>query len=354
MRDQRLSSGKRLLWVVPAICLSCSVSLQAASRAEPYLKKSDDWFVGAEGRRMADNILTWQTREAIWPKNTDTVSKPYTGRIEKLNGIFDNGATTGELRFLARAFRVTNDDRYRKAFERGLDAILKAQYPTGGWPQALPPGSGYSRHITFNDDAMVRLTYFIRDVGRSDSFDFVDSDRRTAARVAFDRGIECILKSQIVINGMKTVWCAQHDEKDLRPRPARSYELPSLSGAESAGILHLLMSIDNPSPAIVEALEAGVQWYESAKLTGIRQDRIDGNKVIVKDPAAPPLWARFYEIETARPFFCGRDGVKKYDISEIEAERRNGYAWYGDWGREVFADYAEWKKRPVAKEIPNP
>lgn len=330
--------------VIAGFLLGCSICL-AAPKADSYLKNSDDWFAGAEGRRIADNILTWQTKEGVWPKNTDTTTQPYSGRIEDLKGIFDNGATTGELRFLARSIRTTKDDRYRKAFDRGLDTILKVQYPTGGWPQAVPPGTGYSRHITFNDDAMVRLMNFVRDVARSPDFDFVDAARCKAAAAAFDRGIECILKCQIITGGKKTVWCAQHDEKDLHPRPARSYELPSLSGAESAPILRLLMSLDNPSPKIVEAIEAGVQWYQGAKLTGIRQDKIDGNKVIVKDPAAPPLWARFYEIETGRPFFCGRDGVKKYDISQIEAERRNGYAWYGEWGQTVFAEYAKWKQR---------
>lgn len=347
----RLRFCNRVLSIGCAL-LCFNASLGAASRAEPYLKKSDDWFAGVEGRRVADNILTWQTKQGIWPKNTDTTTRPYSGKLEDLKGIFDNSATTGELRFLARAVRVTKDDRYRVAFDRGLDAILKVQYPTGGWPQELPPGPGYSRHITFNDDAMVRLMIFVRDVARSPDYGFVDPDRRKAAAAAFDRGIECILKCQIVTGGKKTVWCAQHDEKDLRPRSARSYELPSLSGAESVGILRLLMSLDNPSPKVVEAIEAGVQWYQSAKLTGIRQDKVDGNKVIVKEPSAPPLWARFYEIETSRPFFCGRDGIKKYDIREIDAERRNGYAWYGDWGREVFAEYVKWKQRLKSTDNP--
>ena len=65
--------------------------------------------------------------------------------------------------------------------------------------------------------------------------------------------------------------------------------------------------------------------------------------MIVPDPNAPPLWARFYEIDTNRPFFCGRDGVKKYAMAEIEPERRNGYAWYGNWGRRVAERYARWK-----------
>jgi len=65
----------------------------------------------------------------------------------------------------------------------------------------------------------------------------------------------------------------------------------------------------------------------------------------VKDPSAPPLWARFYDIETGRPFFCGRDGVKKSTFAEIERERRNGYAWYGNWGERLAKDYAAWQIR---------
>jgi pectate lyase len=42
--------------------------------------------------------------------------------------------------------------------------------------------------------------------------------------------------------------------------------------------------------------------------------------------------------------FSGRDGVKKYDNSEIESERRNGYSWYGTWGEAVARRHAEWKQ----------
>jgi len=87
------------------------------------------------------------------------------------------------------------------------------------------------------------------------------------------------------------------------------------------------------------------RWFQAAKLTGIRQTSRDGDKVIVPDPDAPPLWARFYEIGTNRPIFSGRDGVVKYDVSQIEHERRNGYAWYGGWGAEVLAEWPRWKKK---------
>lgn len=327
--------------IAAALCLAT-----AFAGAEPDWKKltrnPDDWFRGAEGQRIVSNVLSWQSPQGSWPKNLDTTAAPFTGDPKTLKGTYDNGATTGELRFLACAFRVTGDERCRKAFLKGFDHILKAQYPTGGWPQFYPPGKQYHRHITFNDDAMVRLLYFLREVQR---FDFLDADRKQAAQNSFDRGIACILKCQVVVNGTPTVWCAQHDEITLEPRPARKYELVSLSGAESVSILRFLMSLDNPSPEIIRAVNAGVAWFDAVKLTGIRVETRDGNKVVVKDPNAPPLWARFYEIGTNRPFFCGRDGVKKYDIAEIEAERRNGYAWYGGWGARLPAEHTAWKAR---------
>jgi len=325
-----------------------------------------DWYRSAEARQIADNILSWQSPQGSWPKNVNTRRNPYSGDPNKIEGTFDNGATTGELRFLARAFNATGDRRLEQAFLKGLDHILKAQYPTGGWPQSYPPGDSYPRHITFNDGTMIRLMFLLREIAESPDYDFVDAKRRQAVKESVDRGIECILKCQIRVNPVRdtslegsglqekfsngvndklTVWCAQHDEVNYSPRPGRTYELVSLSGSESVGILRFLMSLDNPSPEIIRAIEAGVEWFESAKITGIRKKWVHGDKVIVKDPDAPPHWARFYEIETKRPIFSGRDGVKKYDVAEIEADRRKNYAWYGDWGKSVAKQYEKWKEQ---------
>ncbi len=330
--------------LIAILAVMCSRASARASWSD-YRDKPDQWYRSEEGIRIADNILSWQSAQGSWPKNVDTMSRAFSGDPDSLDGTFDNGATVGELRFLARAFRATGDRRYEQAFLKGLDHILEAQYPTGGWPQSYPPGRGYPRHITFNDGTMTRLMDFLREVETATDYEFVDPARREAARTAVRQGVGCILKCQVVVDGKRTAWCAQHDEIDYSPRPGRTYELVSLSGAESADILRFLMSLDDPSPEVAEAITAGVAWFESAKLTGIRQTRVDGDKVIVEDADARPLWARFYEIGTNRPIFCGRDGVQKYSLAEIEAERRNGYAWYGDWGRPVASEYAKWQKK---------
>ncbi len=326
-----------------ALMLLPTRSVQAA-RAADLSKRSDDWFGSTEGRETLDCILSWQTEHGDWPKNTDT-TKPYTGKRSELLGTFDNGATTGELRALARAFKKTGDQRYEKAFLKGFDHILKAQYSNGGWPQYYPLRKGYYNHITFNDNCMIRLMEFLRDLSRVEDYPFLDKGRRESAIKAIERGVDCIVKCQVVLKGTPTTWCAQHDEVTLAPAKARSYELPSLSGSESAGILRFLMSIDHPSPEVIRAVKAGVAWFDTAKIKGIRVESVKGDRQVIEDPTAPPVWARFYELETGRPMFCDRDGVIKYALKDIGHERRNGYAWYGNWGQGVAEQYAKWPHR---------
>jgi PelA/Pel-15E family pectate lyase len=346
--------ARAALFFIALLILLMAAHAWAASRAGTYLKKDDAWFAGDEGRRIAANILSWQAEAGDWPKNTDTATVPYSGEPAKLKGTFDNGATCDEIRFLGRAFLATRDEKCRDAAINGLDHILLAQYGNGGWPQTFPPGNGYPRYITFNDDAMVRLMNFVREISREERWIFVGEERRRKAGEAFEKGVQCILQCQIrdTKSGKLAVWCAQHDEKDFSPRPARSYELPSFSGSESVGVLRLLMSIEKPRPEIVAAVEGAVEWIKHSRIAGIKVVEVPDEKApkgkdkrVVEDADGPGLWARFYEIDSGRPFFCDRDGVKKYSLAEIGYERRNGYAWYGNWGEELLREYPQWKRK---------
>ena len=202
---------------------------------------------------------------------------------------------------------------------------------------------------------MVHLMTFLQQVAESNDYAFVDQARRQQAELAFDRGVQCILRCQIIVNGKRTAWCAQHDEKDYRPRAGRTFELVSLSGSESVDIVRLLMSIDQPSSAIIEAVQGAVIWFEQAKLLGIRvvkqpdeNSSSGSNKVVVNDAAARPMWARFYEIGTNKPIFCDRDGTPRTSLAEISYERRNGYGWLGYWPEGLLTqEYPAWAERWV-------
>ena len=324
--------------------------LAADESAHRFLKKPDSWFASEEAKKVAAIILSFQTDAGGWPKNTDTISKAYDGDRAKLVPTFDNKATVDELRFMARMLNATQDQTYRKSFDRGLAYVLTAQYPNGGWPQFFPLRKGYYDRITFNDGAMVRVLELVREVAADKTYGFLDGKTRDACRRAFDLGIACILKCQIVVDGKPTVWCAQHDEKTFAPAKARTYELPSFSGSESVGIVRLLMSLEKPTPEIRASIEGAIAWFEAHKVVGQRIDKVtdkDGkpNLVMVPDPKAPALWARFYDLKTGVPYVCDRDGIPKPQLADIGSERRNGYSWFGEYARDLLAkDYPKWKQ----------
>ena len=331
-------------------CLTLSPLLAADESARRFLNKPDSWFASAEAKQVAAIILSFQTDAGGWPKNTDTISKAYEGDRAKLQPTFDNKATVDELRFMARMVNATQDATYRKSFDRGLTYVLSAQYANGGWPQFFPLRKGYFDHITFNDGTMVRILHLVREVATEKTYTFLDAKTRVSCQRAFDLGITCILKCQIIVEGKPTVWCAQHDQQTFLPAKARSYELASFSGSESVGIVRLLMSIEKPTPEIRASIEGAVAWFEAHKVTGLRCDTEkdqDGkpNLIMVPDAKAPALWARFYDLQTGTPFVCDRDGIPKPKLAEIGYERRNGYDWFGEYARDLLSkDYPDWKK----------
>ncbi len=343
------------------VCLLLPLTAPAAIPWSAVPRQPDAWHATAEARAIADTVLLYQTPSGGWPKNRDMTRRPALtlpadGRnhTDITAPTIDNNATYTQIRFLVRVNAAHSNPRYDAAVRRGLDYLFTAQYPNGGWPQFYPLLPGYYTHITFNDDAMVGVLELLRDVAeRRAPFEKVEAAVRDRAATAVQQGIACILRCQIVVNGTKTAWCAQHDERTLAPAPARKYEHISLSGSESVGIVRFLMGVDQPSPEIIAAIRSAVTWLEKVKLTGLRVELIPApdlphgeDKRVVADPAAPPLWARFYEIGTNRPIFSGRDSIVRYTLAEVEAERRAGYSWYVDAPRKLLdRDYPVWAKK---------
>ena len=312
---------------------------------------------------VADNMLLFQRDYGGWPKHYHeekiNYSKIYaevekatiTDESNRNDGTIDNDATTKEIRYLLKAYQTTNNKKYLAAAERGIKYLLTAQYKNGGWPQFYPDLSSYRHEITYNDNAMINTMNVLYDLSVGNNyFDAVDQSLRKPAAEAVASGISCILKTQIKVNGKLTVWCAQYDEVTFQPAKARTYELPSLSGEESVDIVLFLMRLPDPSSEVKNAIISAVEWFKKSKISGIEWTSVKDataakgfDRVVVKDVNGE-LWARFYEIETNEPFFCGRDGIKKKSVAEIEYERRTGYAWYGKWPKDLIEKkYVEWQ-----------
>ena len=328
--------------------------------------RKDQRFQPEQIIHIAENLLKFQNKDGGWPTNLDWLAKIDVAEITRIrNGSvggssFDNRNVYSQIDYLLQVFRETGLPHFRDSAIGGLNYILQQQRPSGGWR-----GNDVDA-ITFNDDVMVGIMRLLLKVRQGQSqFDSLDRELKAAMSESLERAIEVTLKCQVENDGIKTAWCQQHDHQTFKPIEARTYELPSITALESVGIVRFLMELPEPRPEMVSAIEAAIAWFESAKIEGLRIEtlpiapvRFEGHTASfdrreVFDPQAPPIWARFYELDTNRPFFCNRDGKKVYRLSDVQLERRSGYGWYGYWPAKLLAeDYPAWKARIEADSIP--
>ncbi|ANY70054.1 pectate lyase [Paenibacillus sp. BIHB 4019] len=270
-------------------------------------------------------ILKNQQSDGGWEKDYSEDSGEWA------KSTIDNKATYSEIRRLATEYKKTKDSKYSAAAVKGINFLLNMQYANGGFPQVYQ-SSGYHKHITYNDNAMINVLVLLDEVAnKKGDFSFIDSTLASKSKQAVDKGVDCILKTQVTVNGKLTAWGQQHDSSTLKPAGARIYEVPSLTAQESVNIVKFLKTRAS-NAKIAAAIKGAEDWFKASQITGIRVEKKSGDVVVINDPnVKTPIWARFYEIGSNKPIFVGRDGIVKYKLSDIEKERRTGYAWYGNW-----------------------
>jgi PelA/Pel-15E family pectate lyase len=340
-----------------------------------------EWWTSDEALKDARNIITWQVADGGWSKNIDMVSKPRApgdlydadneNRFPDLADFdkpvdpswhyiatLDNDSTWMQIRFLARvatalltAHRDADAAPICASVQRGVEYLLDSEYPNGGWPQVWPLEGTYHDTITINDDAMTHAVEILNDVAEgAANYKFLPAAMVKRAGPAAQRGIDCLLKLQIVENGVKTAWAQQYDALTLEPASARNYEMPSLTSDESFPVVEFFMSLPNPTPAEVAAVHAACAWFVKVEIFGFRYgsgnfmaDRSStGGRKLVAVAGAGPIWARYYQIGTDKPIFGDRDKTIHDDVNELSLERRNGYSWYNMEGIAVLNEYKTW------------
>ena len=360
---------KEIYRVCAAFLLAGFALMGSAARHMDELRRTDkEFFTTSEAARIGEQVLAYQRITGGWPKNID-MCRPHTPEeMEEVHAqhsrvddsTTDNFATTTQLKFVAHMFQTTHDKRYRDSFNAGVEYLLSGQYDNGGWPQFWPDPEGYQVHITYNDGAMANTLFLLRDVAANEyPYDgsLLDEEVRKRTKTAFDKGIECILATQIRVDGVPTVWCQQHDRETYAPAPARSYELPSFCSQESVQLVNLLMQLPDPDERVKAAVHGAMRWFDANKLTGYRLVRTGQPKTpeadarLVADKDAGPLWGRFYDLENCEVFVCDRDGLPKKSLEEIGQERRTGYSWYNSYPVDLYEVYDRWadKYDPAGK-----
>ena len=150
-------------------------------------------------------MAQWQTVVGGWVKSGDysRAREPKDDHHDAWSsGTFDNDSTIFELRFLALVATAAGESErargWRESFLRGLDYVLAAQYPNGGFPQVYPLVGWYHDAITFNDDAMEHALELLRDVSeRKPEYAFVPASLAAEAGQRLERGLQCVLAAQL-------------------------------------------------------------------------------------------------------------------------------------------------------------
>lgn len=321
--------------------------------------------------QIADNLLRYQRQDGGWIQNQDPARildaeglAQYAEEAKKTGGSFDNRNVHTHVDYLAGAYALTGDARYRDASVRGLEFILAHQHPRcGGWPHSVPASESYHAHITIADDVTAGVLATLRAAANeAPRFSFLEAPLRGRIRHAVDNGDACLLRLQVRQDQTLTGWAGQYDHRTLQPAQGRRFELPAMATQETVGVVRYLMSIPRPSPEVVASIEGAVGWLRRVEIEGWRIETFDAepeqyryhasktDRRLVRDPSASGLWARFYDLQDNGVVLATRDGVRVMDYAEIPRERRTGYEWYGRWPERLLSkEYPSWKARLTAE-----
>lgn len=244
----------------------------------------------------------------------------------------DDQKTQSALLFLlelAHDPACADDKSLKQALKFGLDGLLAAQAPNGGWPQhysgpadatapvkpaVLPkkwprkwPDVDYTGYYTLNDGNML---YVIRLLFRAHELEKDERFLSAATKAGDFLLLACLPNPQ-------PAWAQQYN-RQMEPVWARKFEPPAVSSLESAGAIRALLDLwmATGDEKYLKPVKPALAWLQKSKLS-------DGR------------WARFYELQTNVPLYCRRDTY------ELTHDDKNLPTHYGFKSEDDFNKYLE-------------
>nr|ABX10635.1 secreted pectate lyase family protein [uncultured planctomycete 3FN] len=348
--DRREGEGRadaRTAWVQPPGTPTVGMTLLRLYQLteDPHYLKS--------ARRTAGALIAGQLRSGGWdyrivfePKararyayRVDPVGKKSVRNTTTL----DDNVTQAALRFLMQIDRELKfqDKAVHEAARFGLESLLKAQYPNGGWPQRyskFPNPSDYPVRKASYPDSWSR-TYAKRDYKGDYTFNDnsiadVISIMFLAADVYKDERYAAAAKKAgdfIILAQMpepQPAWAQQYNSQ-MQPAWARKFEPPSITGGESQGILRTLLVLyrKTGNKKYLEPIPRALAYLKKSELPG--------NKL-----------PRFLELETNRPLYFTKD----YQLTYSSDDMPTHYGFIvGSSVKSIEAAYLRVLRMPAAK-----
>lgn len=307
-----------------------------------------------QGAKEAAQALIWcQLASGGWDSDFDfdpRVARKYHFRRDieagdtERNGrhaasTLDDEKTGSALLFLlelAHTDACKDDAGLKSALRFGLDGLLAAQAPNGGWGQhydgpadpARPvvkaripaewphtwPGVDYTRFYTLNDGNLLSvMRVLLRAHTLEKDARFLDAARKLG---------RFLLLAQLP--EPQPAWAQQYDD-EMIPVWARKFEPPAVSSIESATAIEALLELwlATGEGEWVKPLPSAIAWLEKSRLPGGR-------------------WARFYELGTNRPLYCK---AQTYEVTFDDSDLPTHYGFKTD---ERFAKEVEDLKARLA------
>ncbi|HOE10506.1 MAG TPA: pectate lyase [bacterium] len=220
----------------------------------------------------------------------------------------DDRTTQGAIDFLMTMARETTERAYHESARQGLDFLLAAQYPQGGWPQTYPAEStGYQQYLTLNDRAG---TDAMRTLLRG-YHQYEDSRYLTAVL----RAANWLIKAQLP--EPHPGWAQQYTLEG-EPAAARWFEPPACCSSVTADVIQILIDVylETGDDRYLKPIPAAIAWLEKSQIE-------------------PGVWARFYEIGTNRPIYVNKNREIVYE----QVDLRPNYDWTVNYGVSAIENY---------------
>ncbi len=291
-----------------------------------YKATGDDFYLRA-ARDTAMALVYGQLESGGWAQVIH-FARPERGRLGKYRktragswnvSSLDDGQTQAAICMLMHADYTLNfkDSEIHEAALYGLDALLKAQFPNGAFPQGFRGPSephpvvqarfpdydwrtegrikNYWDYYTLNDN----LAGTVSDV-------LIDAHRIYGTqkyKTALERLGDFLVLAQMP--DPQPGWCQQYNYENI-PIWARKFEPPAITGWESQDVMETLIKIARytSNKKYLEPIPRALAYFKKSLLS-------DGTV------------ARYYEFQTNRPLYMDKAYQLTYDDSFVPGH----YGW---------------------------
>jgi len=309
--------------------MNSSATSSYSTVAEGYGSRYDDLLDEsvASNTAIADNIVALQNADGGFqslPINTDMTQADLSNKLGALRSTSTllNGATTAELKYLAKYITETNpsDTKYEEAFKKGITFLTANQNATGGWQMSPTAAQGFNGNVEVGNNVTTAVLGLLSDVAILNDQNYVFARKVVdvnALKAAVTKGNDFLVSSQVSNDDVKAGWATQY-KTDGTVTMGRTYERESVSSYTTKAVAEYLMTIQNPSEAIKSAINSSVAWINSVKIADKEQSIVrdtsmnNGFDVYLVDGNG--TWASNYVYDTTaktyRPLYSDVDPLR--------------------------------------------